>query len=164
MDEYNNKSIPCELLSYEELKKGAMLAYNNVINDKWTKKEAKQYLKTFGINDALLKKIFCAISEGIDITDVLPAKWKHHAGPLMLNHIDPIMHLIFYGVGSSTIEELQSFLSKRRKQSNFKRIANVLMEKIIPLKLSWCKILPYKEGTFGGWIAENWIAFMRITK
>ena len=82
----------------------------------------------------------------------------------MLNHIDPIMHLIFYGVVGSTIEELQLSLSKRKKHSNFKRITKILMEKIIELKLSWCKILPYKEGTFGGWIAENWIAFMRITK
>ena len=38
------------------------------------KKEAKQYLKTFGINDALLKKLFKVIPEGIDIADVLPAK------------------------------------------------------------------------------------------
>ena len=143
---------------------GAMLACNNVNNDKWSKKEAKQYLRTFGINDALSKKIFKAVSEGIDITEVLPAKWKHHTGLLMLNHIDPIMHLIFYGVVASTIEELQLFLSKRKKHSNFKRITNILIDKIIELKLSWCKILPYKEGTFGGWIAENWIAFMRITK
>ena len=128
------------------------------------KKRGKAISQNISINDALLKKLFKTISEGIDIADVLPAKWKHHTGPLLLNHIDPIMHLIFYGVVGSTIEELQLFLSKRKKHSNFKRITNVLMEKIIELKLSWCKILPYKEGTFGGWIPENWIALMRITK
>ena len=136
----------------------------NVNDNKWTKKEAKEYLKTFGINDVLLKKIINAVQDGTNINNVIPAKWKHNTGPLLLNHIDPIMHLIFYGVGSSTIEEVQLFLTKRKRHSNFKKIANILMEKLISLKISWCKLLPYKEGTFGGWIAENWISFMRISK
>ena len=82
----------------------------------------------------------------------------------MLNHIDPIMHLIFYGVGGSTVEEVKLFLTKRERHSNFKTIANVLTKQITPLNVSWCKLLAYKEGTFGGWIAENWIACMRIVK
>ena len=32
------------------------------------------------------------------------------------------------------------------------------------LRLDWCKLMAYKEGTFGGQIAENWIAYLRICK
>ena len=37
LDEYNNKSIPCQLLYYEELIKGAMLAYNLGAGTKFAK-------------------------------------------------------------------------------------------------------------------------------
>ena len=105
-----------------------------------------------------------AADNNLPFQEIIPSKWKFNKGPLMLTHIDPLMHLIFYGVGSSTIEELQKFLMKRESHAKFKKIANYLLPKVIKLKLSWCKLLNYKEGTFGGWIAENWIAFLRITK
>ena len=96
------------------------------------------------------------------LESTLPSKWKFNNGPLMLAHIVPLMHLLFYGVGSSTIEELKFFLLMRERHSQFKKIADFLIPKV-SCKLSWCKLLLYKEGTFGGWIAENWIAFMRVT-
>jgi hypothetical protein len=34
---------------------------------------------------------------------------------------------------------------------------------MIKLKnLSWCKVLPYSEGKFGGWVSENFLAIARI--
>ena len=80
--------MPIIILRGTNQRQGVICAYENVDDDKYTKTEAKEYLKTFGINDnTLLKKIFNALLEGIDITNVLPAKWKHHTDPLMLNHI-----------------------------------------------------------------------------
>ena len=32
------------------------------------------------------------------------------------------------------------------------------------MRLDWCKFLPYKNGKFGAWVAENWIAYKRICK
>ena len=39
-----------------------------------------------------------------------------------------------------------------------------MTRQIIELRLDWCKLLAYKEETFGGWIAEDWIAYLRIYK
>ena len=39
-----------------------------------------------------------------------------------------------------------------------------MISEIIKLNLHWCKLMSYKEGSFGGWIAENWIAYLRISK
>ena len=39
-----------------------------------------------------------------------------------------------------------------------------MTKEIIELRLDWCKLLAYKDGTFGGWIAENWIGYIKICK
>ena len=39
-----------------------------------------------------------------------------------------------------------------------------MTKEIEELRLDWCKLMSYKEGSFGGWIAENWIAYLRIVK
>ena len=55
------------------------------------------------------------------LESTLPSKWKFNNGSLMLAHIDPLMHLLFYGIGSSTIEELRHFLVMRERHSQFKK-------------------------------------------
>ena len=128
------------------------------------KKNAKEYLIANGLNDIIVKKVVRAAENNISLDTVIPSKWRYNKGALILTHIDPLMHLIFYGVASSTMEEIQKFLIQREKHGQFKKLINELLPKVINLKLSWCKLMPYKEGTFGGWIAENWIAFVRIIK
>ena len=155
--------ISTKQLTYEDLITCIELTFNNVKSQFWNKKTGKEYLSSFGLNDKIIKNVVKAAENNTILGSTLPSKWKFNKGPLMLAHIDPLMHLLFYGVGSSTIEELKHFLVMRERHSQFKRIADVLITKVSSLKLSWCKLLLYKEGTFGGWIAENWIAFMRVT-
>ena len=99
-------------LTYEELIAATELAYNNIQSLVWTKKNTKEYLSALGLNEAFIKMFTKAADNNLPFQEIIPSKWKFNKGPLMLTHIDPLMHLIFYGVGSSTIEELQKFLIK----------------------------------------------------
>ena len=44
------------------------------------------------------------------IKDVTPLQWVHHKGPINEKYIDSSMHLVFYGVGSSSIEDVTNYL------------------------------------------------------
>jgi len=37
-----------------------------------------------------------------------------------------------------------------------------VLESIQELNLNWCKLLPYSDESFGGWVAENFLGFSRI--
>ena len=74
------------------------------------------------------------------------------------------MHLVFYGIGSSTVQDVTKYLKLKKKHQSFKKHVNWMTSEIEDLRLDWCKLMSYKEGSFGGWIAENWIAFIRLSK
>lgn len=51
----------------------------------------------------------------------------------------------------------------RKKGKAFGEYATGILESIEVLKLAWVKVLPFSEGTFGGWISENMLGLARIT-
>ena len=86
------------------------------------KKNAKEYLIADGLNDIIVKKVVRAAENNISLDTIIPSKWRYNKGALILTHIDPLMHLIFYGVASSTMEEIQKFLILREKHGQFKKL------------------------------------------
>jgi hypothetical protein len=48
------------------------------------------------------------------------------------------------------------------RAQQFKPYADNLFESVSKYKLSWCKFIPYKRGTLGGWVSENFIAADRL--
>ena len=44
------------------------------------------------------------------------------------------------------------------------RYVNKITSEIVDMKLDWCKVLLYKEETFGAWVAENWLGYIKICK
>ena len=59
----DNYCVPCELLSYEGLISCVRTMCKKIADEVWTKKEGKEYLKTFGINDVLIKKSFLQLTK-----------------------------------------------------------------------------------------------------
>ena len=39
-----------------------------------------------------------------------------------------------------------------------------MTNEITCFNISWCKLLSYNNGTFGGWVAKNWILCVRVSK
>ena len=48
-------------------------------------------------------------------------------------YIDPIMHLVFYGTGASTIEEITKYLKLKRQHAEFSKYVTRITDSIIEL-------------------------------
>ena len=75
-----------------------------------------------------------------------------------------IMHLFFLGVVKTVIKLVQFFLKCRLRKENFVRKVQGRLEDIAALKLMWCKAVPHKQGSFGGWVSENYVALGKLIK
>jgi hypothetical protein len=72
------------------------------------------------------------------------------------------MHLIFLGVVKTTILMIHYSITDCEWAQQFDSYAKNLFESVSKYKLSWCKCIPYKRGTLGGWVSENFIAAGRL--
>jgi len=164
-----------KLLTYEYLRSIITFVLCSLLNSKITLKSAVVLLKSSGLNDELINKMKSYLNEHNDdsvtfqendpvVQDFIPPQLKYKEGPINESYIDAIMHLVFYGTGGSSISEITRFLKLKKKHSSFVTFANEITSTLINLRLSWCKLLPYNKGTFGGWVAENWIAYLRVCK
>ena len=163
------------LLNYLYLRTMLATVVVQLLNNKINIKDAIPLLKCAGINNELISKVKSFVKEVSNediiyratdnrIQDFIPSSWKYNDCPLNEFYIDPIMHLVFYGTGASTIEEITKYLKLKRQHTEFSKYVTRITDSIIELKLNWCKLLPYNKGTFGGWVVENWIAYLRICK
>ena len=164
-----------KLLTYQHLRSIITFVLCSLLNSRITLKTAEVLLKSSGLNDELFNKMKDYLSEQNNdsgtfdekdnvVQNFIPPQLKYKEGPINESYIDAIMHLVFYGTGGSSISEITRFLKLKKKHSSFITYANRISSTLISLKLSWCKLLPYNKGTFGGWVAENWIAYLRICK
>ena len=164
-----------KLMTFEYLRSFVSKVTFNLMNASISSKNAMLLLKGAGFSTELMERVKKYAKrielEAKDvhendpvIQECIPSQWKYKDGPINEAYIDPIMHLVFYGVASSCIEEITNYLKLRKKHASFKRLLVRITDSIISLKLEWCKLLPYGEGTFGGWVAENWVGYIRICK
>ena len=163
-------------LTFEYLTRIIGCCVRGLVNSSLTLKQCISMIKCSGLNEEMVTRIKdFANSDQIDdsleneivlsiIDGIVPPQWKHKSGFLNESYIDAIMHLIFYGTGGSSIGDITKFLKLKKKHASFISKVNELTDEITNMRLSWCKLLPYKNGTFGAWVAENWIAYLRICK
>jgi hypothetical protein len=89
-----------------------------------------------------------------------PAVWCR--GVDLQQHIDVAMHLLFLGIVKTVMLQIQEWMVRRNKGSRFVQYADGVFDNIQQLQLTWCRITPYKNGNFGGWISENYVAATRL--
>jgi hypothetical protein len=89
-----------------------------------------------------------------------PAIWKRAAS--LLQHLDAPMHLIFHGIIKGICRLLMAWLTERRTKESFNRYYKGLLDPILAFSLDWCKLTPF-EGSFAGWLAENYVGLSKIS-
>jgi len=166
-------------------------AHDKYISGDWSISNMKAYLKVNGLNEDAIGSI-CARSRNVrDFNDSLKAYveqgveeeyydlkyereknpvlfeiWKYPAvwerGTELSQHIDTIMHLVFLGVVKTTILMIHQYIADCERVQQFIYYATNLFESVSKYKLSWCKSIPYKKGSLGGWVSENFIAACRL--
>jgi hypothetical protein len=92
----------------------------------------------------------------------LPAVWTR--GVNLDQHPDIPMHLLCLGIVKTVILRVSRWMAKKCKGKAFVRQMKGLLESLQKLHLSWCPVLPYKGGKFGGWVSENYLTMSRLLK
>ena len=178
-------------ITFQVLKNCINVASQNLINGSWTENNVIAYCGVNGINLASSKKLNDKVQNRVAIyyinneypqssdSDVIEAYndvqnnflthikftlWK--GGPywnsnLQLDQfVDVIMHLIYLGITKATNVLIEKWIGFVFKPKHFNLSKKKIFPDIINMGLDWCKLI----DTEAGWVSDNYLAFVRITK
>ena len=164
-------NLPPTPLSFAILIEKCHYAYSMFVTGIWTVLHFKTFLSSFAINDNTCERILAFARDAIDTGQLqnplpdtcLPALW-FRVNSDVKHYVDVIMHLIFLGVVKKTCLMITDWTVMKRKGTSFKSYANGTLERVQVLNLDWAKALPFGEGTLGGWVSDNCLAWARLSK
>jgi len=173
------------------LKAAVLLAHQKVVNSDWDFKALGAFLSAHSLNGESIttalgharnaKKLRKAEKQNEETEEFQRLKdrkeecpdqfepWKGPAawqceGVELDDHIDAIVHLLFLGIVKSTLQHTVEWLKLKKKFSSFNRVVKDLLEAVDLLKLGFCKTQPWRSGTFGSWVSENYLGFACVSK
>jgi hypothetical protein len=178
-------------LTYTLMMDAVEVAHNGAVLEGWKTGTMTDYLRVHGLNDIAIQKVrlhamnckrynlvhmachgdiaapsFEAIRKEKRRDPSMFEMWKGPSvwqrGVDLEQHIDVAMHLLFLGIVKTVMQQIQDWMVRRNKGSRFVQYANGVFDNIQQLQLTWCRITPYKNGSFGGWISENYVAATRV--
>jgi hypothetical protein len=77
-------------------------------------------------------------------------------------YVDAPMHLLPLGIIKTTLLKINQWLNLKKLNAAFQRKACDVLDEIRKLNLGWCKVLDYSQGTYGGWVSENFLGMSRL--
>jgi hypothetical protein len=178
-------------LTYPGLILAVTITHEAIVSGQWSNDNARAYLKLFCISTKAILEILqhadnckmlhdisndpdasalekSAVLEESEADPVayspwpIPALWSR--GTDLAQHPDIPMHLLFLGVVKTTVLMAQRWLKNKGKSPAFIKETAKLLEWVEDLKLSWCKVIPYRGGKLGGWVSENYLALSRLLR
>lgn len=97
------------------------------------------------------------------LAPTIPFSWHIHDNQdSLLLFPDVLMHLLFLGIVKSTLNTVKSWISQQKKFTDFKQKAARYDLLLSGVRLDWLPVLDYRNGGFGGWVSENYLAFSRV--
>ena len=166
--------LPQIQLSFPFLIHATKYAFFHLCNKGWNMTNTKCYLNTCGVSDKLCKEITKAAIEArgneVDYDDKefvgsfrFPAPWLSELA--ISDYIETIMHLLMLGIAQTLFTELTTdYLKSCNASAAFRKEVQPLLEDLKKFQLSWLLVFPFAgdKDTTGGWVSENWLAFVRI--
>ena len=76
------------------------------------------------------------------------------------------MHLLLLGVAKAVFIKIAKWLKLRMQSTEFKSLSVGVLDALKLYNIGWCKILQYPYSStdkFGGWVAENFLAMVRLS-
>lgn len=181
--------VPFEI-TFARLRASHQLAFDNFANFRWTKKQVEEFLSVECINGKLTEevienginaRIIGAINNGtskydeemrelflIDVEHEPEAYACPPVPPIWLGDddislfVDAPMHLIFLGIVKSSLNSIKKWLAKQGRLTDFFDRCKFLNGLLDDVHIDWLRIEDFREGKFGGWVSENFVAFSRI--
>ena len=181
------KLAPMEL-SYERLRASFRFAYKQFTEGEWTEAQTKTFLNTECMNTSVIddllsrgkksvllktkhrykpeerKKIEQEFEDAPDLFSdpVLNSHWT--SGDSMKMFVDSPMHLLFLGIVKTVLKSITEWTKQQRLFKDFCQKAKEYNDRLHELKLDWLPYQEFKDGSYTGWVSENYLAFSRIMK
>ena len=176
--------LPMEI-TYKGLQDSAGMVHEKVLHGTWTPRAAKVFLRVQGMNSEAVngitehavncRKLNRAQPGSPEFVTLMEKKLKHPNKYLpweipslwsravtLDQHVDVPMHLLFLGITKTVLSMVKEWTLGRRKEASFLRYANAAMLLPVRLGLDWCKAIPFGEGKWGGYVAENYLVVARL--
>jgi hypothetical protein len=93
----------------------------------------------------------------------LPSSWYYMSDTSL--YVDVPMHLLLLGVCKSSFIKIAKWMKIKLQSTEFKTLSVGILDQLKLYNIEWCKVLTYPYSSsdkFGGWVAENYLAFARI--
>ena len=145
-------------LTYQWLPHVAGVAIEKLREKEWNLGKARAFLKMNGLNASTIESIEQSVKE--DYEWQAPPVWD--SGLDVQQTVEPCMHQLFLGVTKTIVFEVHTWATANKQYSSLRRKLTTKNEDVLKLKLTWCKVQPYKGDELGGWVSENYLAFARI--
>ena len=178
-------------MTFETLTKVVETAHNALVTETWKKIEtAKVYLKTNCLStyavDSVIEhaqnaKSYRILQENQEkhpeafeaITNqrnASPQSFEMWRPPSLWTsgldfeiQIEACMHLLS-GVIKAQTRGIQQWAACQNKKQTFVRYASSLLDPVQELQLQWCKCPGYTGGKLPGWVSENYMGLVRVSK
>ena len=182
-------TIPMKIITFQLMIDAITKSHKLIVNGEWPLKVAKSYLYANGINQESRIEIvqnaencrLLYLGDKNKHRDLLtfnelsalklsnpekflpwPVPPHFIRGAQLRNFVDVLMHLVFLGVARVCCMMIETWLTKNRKHREFILHVQGRLKTIQELDIEWCQMLPYKKGTFDGWVAEQFLAISRL--
>ena len=184
-----DNKLPFRSVTFDLLKEVIVKSHDKIVGGHWGKGQAIAYMEAHALNDEVRKAVYEhahraklwlqaetrkeefpqeheMLKEVRDGNPSLferwipPALWE--SGVEMTQVVCIIMHLLFLGVAKQMLELGGKWSSSFNLGSVLEKAAHGVLESVQSLGLPWCKALPYKKGTGGSWVSENYLAFAKL--
>jgi hypothetical protein len=97
------------------------------------------------------------------LAPAIPFSWRiHDIEDSLILFPDVLMHLLFLGIVKSTLVTVKCWMSQQKMFTDFKQKAEKFDTLLNEIRLDWLPTLDYRNGGFGGWVSENFLAFSRV--
>lgn len=167
--------------------------YDALQTNQWTVINCKAFLRTEGFNQKHIDDIVDYAMNNISYLDAkdnkendnnrwkvikkdyendprkyqkwcLPSSWYTMFDTSL--YVDVPMHLLLLGVAKAVFIKLAKWLKLRMQSTEFKSLSVGVLDALKLYNIEWCKILQYPYSStdkFGGWVAENFLAMVRLS-
>lgn len=181
------KIAPVEL-TYERLQASFNFAYDQYTSGHWTEAQTKCFLNTECMSTAVVDDLIARgkksvlwntlSSYGQDQQEIIRQEWREDPGqfskPELNSHwvsgdsmrmfVDSPMHLLFLGIVKTVLKSITDWIKQQGMFKDFCKKAKEYNERLHDLKLEWLPYQEFKDGSYTGWVSENYLAFSRLMK
>lgn len=178
-------------LSFARLKASYQLAFDHYANLQWTMTEVMEFLSSecisgnklaedliehgsnartiiqikrgdSGLDEELATMLICNSEIHPELYSCPTGMTLWYGDDDISIFVDAPMHLIFLGIMKTALFVSKKWLRKNGYLDSFLERCKKLNGLLDDVRIDWLRVEDFRDGKFGGWVSENFVAFSRV--